>query len=671
MVNSIYSLIETHVVSQMTPVITLTEIETIAGTPVKYKLYSCNTQWLTINDKITIDGVVYRIVEFVQNEYLIVTGASAPVQLYFQMDAPRFEHGTHRRVNSERNKTAAKRSITPMIYMLPAKGTKKPSIDSIYGFIGKVRFFFLTTFDAKGDQTISTQQTNVVNPMAALSQYFFDKMEAREDIFCELENIYQDDFMDFGDPATWGVKERIFDEFLSGVGAIADTKIYEQALKSDCCTGEIQPETCMPVKFKIEGVQVETINSGDTFDLNLIDTNGGVPVHSYDPSTNTLEVPAPGAGIDIELNSQLAYEDQMTDVNIPIINSLDQEVGTWNGTGYKIGNSEVEINDSAGGPLHLVSVPAEGAAVQQISDSTVNVKDSDGTIIHTKTVKAQATADQTVSNSTVNVKDSAGATLHVVSVKAEATANQTVSDGSVLLKNAQGDTLQTITNKAEEAKSVTMPIIYIRPQTSGYTTSYLTGDDGWKLANNPDPYIPPAVGIAAVLDPNNPRKLRYKNAFGHYERFTGINGGYYDYATGQYKLADGTVSDQTTTFGTVAANTSYLIDHHTGLGWKWNIQGVATWSTHVTNAHASTHAGYTDWEIPSRPEMMSIETYNLGNGLLENLVPFNANGGSKTSTPALGSETTRHAVATTNWTWAFNDLDTTNRNCFFVRRHYT
>ena len=108
----IYSLIQTHVVSQMTPVITLTSIETIAGTPVKYKLFSCNTQWITINDKITIDGVVYKVVSFVQDEYLIVTGASAPVQLYFQLTAPTFEHGTHRRVSGERvKKAASKRTL--------------------------------------------------------------------------------------------------------------------------------------------------------------------------------------------------------------------------------------------------------------------------------------------------------------------------------------------------------------------------------------------------------------------------------------------------------------------------------------------------------------------------------------------------------------------------------
>lgn len=301
MVNSIYYLIKTHVVSQMTPVITLTEIETISGTPVKYKLYTCNTQWITLRDKITIDGVVYKVVDFVQNEYLVVTGSVAPVQLYFQISAPRFEHGTHRRVDSERKKTADKRSITPMIYMLPAKGTHKKGVDSLYGFQGKLRFFFLTTFDSKGDQTIETQQKNVVDPMSALSQYFFDKMEEREDIFAELEDIFQDDFMDFGDPATWGAKERIFTEYLSGVGAIADVKIYEQAMEGACCT-DVPESTCLPAKLKLENILIETILSGGTLNIILKDTDGNTPTYSYDANTNTLTVAAGDVCLPVTMN---------------------------------------------------------------------------------------------------------------------------------------------------------------------------------------------------------------------------------------------------------------------------------------------------------------------------------------------------------------------------------
>lgn len=368
----IYSLIETHVVNQMTPVITLTSIETIAGTPVKYKLFSCNTQWVTINDKITIDGVVYRVVSFVQDEYLIVTGASAPVQLYFQLAAPTFEHGTHRRVSSERvKKSASKRTITPMIYALPIKGKTRPSIDSMYGFSGKVRFFCLTTFDKNGDVTIATQQKNVVNPMSALVRYFIQKFEERLDLFEEIQEVFQDDFMDFGDPAIWGAKERIFEEFLSGVGVNFDLNIYSQ---DECCT-DTPAVSCLPVKFQIEGVLAETLPSGDTFNLNLIDTDGNIPTHTYNAATDTLEVPAPGgsASIDIAVNGTPFYTGVSTNQDLPVKDSTGaSNVGSKVGNEYHIGDTQVILKNTANETLSTQNFYAESQANEMVADNVTS-----------------------------------------------------------------------------------------------------------------------------------------------------------------------------------------------------------------------------------------------------------------------------------------------------------
>jgi hypothetical protein len=638
----IYSLIETHVVNQMTPVITLTSIETIAGTPVKYKLFSCNTQWVTINDKITIDGVVYRVVSFVQDEYLIVTGASAPVQLYFQLTAPTFEHGTHRRVSSERvKKSASKRTITPMIYALPIKGKTRPSIDSMYGFSGKVRFFCLTTFDKNGDASIATQQKNVVNPMSALVRYFIQKFEERLDLFEEIQEVFQDDFMDFGDPAIWGAKERIFEEFLSGVGVNFDLNIYSQ---DECCTDN-PAVSCLPVKFKIEGVLAETLPSGDTFNLNLIDTDGNIPTHTYNAATDTLEVPAPGgsASIDIAVNGTPFYTGVSTNQDIPVINSADTPIGQPDGANYRIGDSELNINDN-----FEELIPAEtifdlyvedtsgDPAGDYIGANTVQIDDSLITLITqavpyaltplraeqpkslsiideidfdpiqvTVASDTEGAAEFVIPNGEVLVKDSAGNTLHTKVVKAGGSANQTVSDGSIILQNGNGDTLQTYTNKAQEAKVVVLPIIYLRPKPSLSSVSSIDGDDYWYKLNNPDTYVPAVVGIPALLDPSTPHKLRYKNAFGHLWRRTGINGGYYDIDTAEYKLADGTVSTQAVTFGFGAD--AYFIDHHTGLGYRWSLVGGGT--THAANfatAEAATYAGFNDWMICSIEEHMSL-----------------------------------------------------------------
>lgn len=276
------------------------------------------------------------------------------------------------------------------------------------------------------------------------------------------------------------------------------------------------------------------------------------------------------------------------------------------------------------------------------ASGTVNIKDSAGTIIHVKIVASGAIAEQVISDSTVNVKDSAGALLYAKIVKAEATADQTVTDGSIILQNEHGDVLTTYTNKAQEAKVVQLPIIYIHPANSGHgTTTFLIGDEGWNEANRPRPAVP-LIGIPALLDPTNPRKLLYKNIYNHLNRFVGINGGYYDYDLGTFHLADGTLSDEATVFGTTAANTSYMWDTHTQIGRKWNVQGSTNWSAHVATIHALTHAGFSDYFLGSRKQHESwLAGYDLSVGITS-IKPINSNNSCKTSTPTFGSETTHH-----------------------------
>ena len=557
----IYSLIQTHVVSQMTPVITLTSIETIAGTPVKYKLFSCNTQWVTINDKITIDGVVYKVVSFVQDEYLIVTGPSAPVQLYLQLPAPTFEHGTHRRVSSERvKKAASKRIITPMIYALPVKGKTRPSIDSMYGFSGKVRFFCLTTFDKNGDATIATQQKNVVNPMSALVRYFIQKFEERLDLFEEIQEVFQDDFMDFGDPAIWGAKERIFEEFLSGVGVNFDLNIYSQ---DECCT-DTPAVSCLPVKFQIEGVLAETLPSGQTFNLNLIDTDGNVPAHTYDATTDTLEVAAGGGGsasIDISLNSNLVFEDQTTNLDIEIVDSTDSPTGNWNGTKFEIDNSTININT-----VEMVSTPP--ASIVDLL-----VKKSDGTTNTGSKVGANwQIADVTQ-------------TLNGVAI----TNNKAETSKAITIRYANNDPVPVTTITDTETVfigEVPNPLNTSNPFKTGQTTSYVANDDGALERGN---------GVSFTA-------LSHNNYFGNTNRFTDDLGG------------------QTYTSGWVIDWATWNQVTGDFIMWYKTAQTGATWANAIAGQPYNV-GGFADCYLPNATEIGQLYNFGLASAL--NYAPFN------------------------------------------------
>ncbi|MGL4598505.1 MAG: hypothetical protein ACRCYO_13390 [Bacteroidia bacterium] len=538
------------------------------------------------------------------------------------------------------------------------------------------------------------------------------------------------------------------------------------------------PSNCTPSFVYANDNLVFQVSSGGKYEFEIVDTNG-IIVGVWDSIDQKFTVPSAGSGasIDIELNSVLVLEDITNDININVINTDNDEVGSWNGLSQVIGDCEQTFN---GDPL--VSQPAEnekeiivqtidaaqigsvitdtstqtiieipnaevnvnGDAFESVSPSvTLNVPildtlgnpvgsnigpsieinnsdvsvnsnllipipseqsksilildaiDSDPVALNILT-NTSSLAEIQVPNGLVRIKDSSGFILHNMIVKSGGTIDQIVSDSTVTLKNTIDDTIAIHSVKAEELKDIISPdtqinfrntpvtpnpsgvdyvvsvydeqaneincdishaigimditvnptnIIYIRPANSGYgTTTYLVGDEGYNELNFPAPNQA-KLGVPALLNPLDPKKLIFNNVFGHKERFTGINGGYFDYSTLQFKLANGSVSTQDITFGTVALNTSYMIDHHTGIAWKWNGQSSGTWSAKRTEILSLSHAGFSDWILASRNQYNSIFAAMNLSLATTSVRPFNITGNLKSSTPTFGLETTNHHYA--------------------------
>lgn len=126
-------------------------------------------------------------------------------------------------------------------------------------------------------------------------------------------------------------------------------------------------------------------------------------------------------------------------------------------------------------------------------------------------------------------------------------------------------------------------VFYNRPYLA-QVISYYDNDEAWRVLNGANDYndmIPENAPIQQVepdLVNNRYDYLRYYNKWGHKFRFTGVNGGYYDEADGNYYDVNGNLSDLATEFPDVSASASrYIIyDHLTGFAWGSERQGNGT-----------------------------------------------------------------------------------------------
>ena len=196
-------------------------------------------------------------------------------------------------------------------------------------------------------------------------------------------------------------------------------------------------------------------------------------------------------------------------------------------------------------------------------------------------------------------------------------------------------------------------IAYDRPDLTGALTSYRTGDDAWNLANSIYDYTHPTYPSSFAQLDNSAlvpfETLVSDNAFGGGDksRFT-------DDAGGQ------------------TYSNSYAIDHLTGLGWLFVLQGAESWDDAIDGAASATDLTFSDWRLPNNNEWMSISKHGEITATL-NYSPFNLSG-----SVTFWSSTTRAGVTTEAYRFEAasgflrNQIKTnTSRNSWLVRNHYT
>tara|TARA_R110000787_G_scaffold271095_1_gene378203 strand:+ start:1870 stop:3642 length:1773 start_codon:yes stop_codon:yes gene_type:complete len=242
------------------------------------------------------------------------------------------------------------------------------------------------------------------------------------------------------------------------------------------------------------------------------------------------------------------------------------------------------INDEDGDTLHTVIVPNNADITQEIADS--NITNSNGTF-----------------NDSVNAEGS----------KILPDITHTDSDGSSTVLPAQTGMVCTTV-------SAPLDVYYDRPSIIN-STSFVTYDEGWLYANNYDPdYTLPSGTIYQRIDSSvNADYLCYNNSFGHKFRFTGLNGGYYDFNDSTYKDVDGVLSSFVIEFanpvGSSSTTDGYIIDNLTGIGWRSRRGGGINWATALNDVGISTLFSFTDWKTPTWGFMNTLIRVDVDNWL--------------------------------------------------------
>jgi hypothetical protein len=307
-------------VSQMTPVITIDLIEA-SGT--NWKLWSCDTYWTMRDMTITIGGEDFTVLSVSQNEYVIVSGTATPIGASYQLSAPAFWHGSHRKVNAEMMEEPTPGDAVVYLPLPRVRETNNPEEDIVY--TASVRPLFLYTYDQRRD-TIDIQQDEVIEPLNAMADFFLRLIDQNDGYYNTPEDVERREWMNFGNEAVWGNDQLIFNRDFSGVELGFDLEVLPDGA---CACSTDEPVTCAPVPFYLNGAFEEDLTSGEMFDLTVEDTDGN-PQGAYNETTNTIVVPASSGGTASQTfnGAPVTTQNASTTKVIAVKNSLNANVGT-------------------------------------------------------------------------------------------------------------------------------------------------------------------------------------------------------------------------------------------------------------------------------------------------------------------------------------------------------
>lgn len=209
-----------ELVSELTPIYIIKEaIDNGDGT---FTLSTNRTYWLTINKRITIDSIEYRITAFEINVSItikpITTGDPIPTVTFFTIPAPLFFHGVTLMAVDEQGKNKDPNGRIPFVwlYEILDETVIKDEFDP-WGRSSKPQLFFMDESSLE-NWTSADHKTNVLEPMRQMVELFFEKINDSEgDKYKEILTSSQIARANWGKFITdLGSVKKFFNDDLSG-----------------------------------------------------------------------------------------------------------------------------------------------------------------------------------------------------------------------------------------------------------------------------------------------------------------------------------------------------------------------------------------------------------------------------------------------------------------------
>jgi hypothetical protein len=257
------------ILSEITPVLTITSVELVSGTT--YKFMCENTYYLRERKTLTVGGDSYVVGDVVMNEYFtLLNGVEALLNVdSIALYIPKFKHGSPLMIQQDlSNMTDANKFPLAMVHQLITVNDFTSDWENVIDYEWDFTLFLLDVNHFE-KWSVDEHEEKAIKPMYALLKEIKDTINADKEKFEEVKNIQVTNRINFGIYTNErGELRQLYTEKFSGI----EVRIKLQYRKCDCAGVETPLPTTTLVK--INDTNFANVVCGSEVDITVRNISG-------------------------------------------------------------------------------------------------------------------------------------------------------------------------------------------------------------------------------------------------------------------------------------------------------------------------------------------------------------------------------------------------------------